>query len=82
MILSLKLLCKCKMSDVTVILISAGVGILTLILSRIRCRYVQAENADGTYSYFSGCGFTDVPLADQNPTQIDPTQGNVLVFRK
>ncbi len=52
----------CKVNtttDVVIVAISAAVGIATLILSRLRCRYVETTNEHGDRTQVSGCGFTD-----------------------
>jgi hypothetical protein len=71
------------MGDVLIIAISAGVGILTLIFSRLRCRYVLQVNEEGEQTYFSGFGFSDRPLqSEQLVEQIVPRPGAVLILKK
>jgi hypothetical protein len=71
------------MGDVLLIAISAGVGILTLIFSRLRCRYVTQVNEEGERSSVSAFGFTDRPLVDQPMVeQVVPRPGAVLILKK
>ena len=70
------------MGDVIIIAISAACGLITLIISKIRCRFVQQTNQEGWVTDTWAMGFTDQPLIDSNPQQIDTHDGNVLVFRR
>ena len=53
------------MGDVLIVASSAGVGILTLIFSRLRCRFITQVNEAGELTYTSGFGFNERPLIDQ-----------------
>ena len=71
------------MGDVLIVAISAGVGILTLIFSRLRCRYVTQVNEAGELTYTSGFGFSDRPLIDQPMVeQIVPRNGAVMILKR
>jgi hypothetical protein len=71
------------MGDVLIVGISAAVGILTLIFSRLRCRYVTQLNANGEQTYVSAFGFTDRPLiVEPMIEQVVPRPGAVLILKK
>lgn len=71
------------MGDVLIVAISAGVGILTLIFSRLRCRYVTTVSENGEQTHISACGFSDRPLLeDKLVEQISPQPGSILVIKK
>jgi hypothetical protein len=71
------------MTDVVIVAISAAVGISTLILSRLRCRYVETTNEHGDRTQVSGCGFTDKPLVDDKAVEtVTPAPGSILILKK
>jgi hypothetical protein len=71
------------MTDVVIVAISAAVGISTLILSRLRCRYVETTNEHGDRTHVSGCGFTDKPLVDDKAIEtVTPAPGSILILKK
>ncbi len=71
------------MTDVVIVAISAAVGIATLILSRLRCRYVETTNVNGERTHISGCGFTDKPLISESAVEtVTPTSGSILILKK
>ena len=78
-----KSLYKRKMSDVIVVLISACVGIATLIVSRLQCRYVTSYDSNGLETHVSACGLTDQVLVPEKAFgQVDVRPGAVLVVKK
>jgi hypothetical protein len=71
------------MTEVVIVAISAAVGITTLILSRLRCRYVETTNEHGDRTHISGCGFTDKPLVDDKAVEtVTPPPGSILILKK
>jgi hypothetical protein len=71
------------MTDVVIVAISAAVGIATLILSRLRCRYVETTNEHGDRTHVSGCGFTEAPLVDDKAIEtVTPAPGSILILKK
>ena len=71
------------MSDVVIVLISACVGIATLIFSRLRCRYLTQIDAHGLETHVSACGFTDQALVPERAVEeIHPRPGSVLVVKR
>ena len=54
------------MSDVIVLVVSGLVGIATLIVSRLRCRYVTVYDANGLETHVSACGYTDGQLLQES----------------
>ena len=71
------------MGDVLIVAISAAVGILTLALSRLRCRYIVQVSEAGELTYTSGFGLSDRPLIDQPIVeQIFPQNGAVMILKR
>jgi hypothetical protein len=71
------------MTDVVIVAISAAVGIATLILSRLRCRYVETTDANGDRTHVSGCGFTDKALISESAVEtVTPAPGSILILKK
>ena len=71
------------MGDVVIMLISACVGIATLVLSRLRCRYVTQIDGNGLGPHVSACGFTDQALVPEKAIeQVEVRPGAVLVVKK
>ena len=74
---------KQKMSDVIVLIVSGLVGIATLIVSKWRCRYVTAYDANGIETHVSACGFTDQVLVPEKAFgQVEVRPVTVLVVKK
>ena len=71
------------MSDVIVVLINACVATATLIMSRLRCRYVTTYDSNGLETHVSVCGFTDQVLVPEKAfEQVDVRTGAALVVKK
>jgi hypothetical protein len=71
------------MGDVLIVAISAAVGLLTLIFSRLRCRQITTVAENGDQTHISACGFSDRPLMDEKMVeQITPVPGSILLIKK
>ena len=71
------------MGDAVIVLISACVGIATLVFSRLRSRYVTTYDSNGLETHVSACGFTDQVLVPEKVLeQVDVRPGAVLVVKK
>ena len=71
------------MSDVIVLIVSGLVGIATLIVSKLRCRYVTVYGANGLETHVSACGYTDQVLVEPKTIeQVEVRPGSVLVVKK
>jgi len=70
------------MSDVIVLIVSGLVGIATLIVSKLRCRYVTTYDSNGE-THVSACGFTDqILVPEKNFEQVEIRPGSILVVKK
>ena len=71
------------MSDVIVLIVTSLVGIATLIVSKLRCRYVTVNDASGLETHVSACGYTDQVLVQEKTIeQVEVRPGSVLVVKK
>ena len=71
------------MGDIGVLIVSAAAGVLTLIFSRLRCRWVTQVDSEGRQTHTSACGFSDKPIVDEKLCEeIVPRPGSVLVMKR